>query len=377
MHQTSDKSSAKKMLIIHIGDHKTGSTSIQLAFAQRQVKLQGAHVFYPSKLNNNNLRDQCLAYGNAETPHARKEAARPLEQLAERVRASNAEFTVISGESLERVSAVLMREIIDTFFADAADEIRVVSYVRPHAGRITSTFAERTKIGAQHALKSTLAEFSERQKEQNACIYLPRFSAWREQFGDGFILRPMVREQLYRGDVVHDFVHHAFGGVPFEVLDSEQANESLCQEDLMRLRVLHSHLKAPRVLRPMVGREAQRLIGHMPPPLTRTKLKLHRSLAKDIRDNYLQDARSMDRSFFDGAPLMESELQSAVDKAIDSPQSTDPVDYLSASELRSLEIMSKMVSGLLEQKDVKWAGFFYDKRVKDVRKIRKALKTDE
>lgn len=361
---------SKKTLIIHIGDHKTGSTSIQTAFAQRQVKLHDHSIFYPAKLANNVMRDQCRNYGAAETPEARELAAQPFRRMANRIRKSNADFTLISAEALERIPAALLHEIVDNFFAKVVDEVRIISYVRPHPGRITSTFTERTKVGVPKALSSTLEEFAERRKADGEAEYLPRFAAWREHFGDRFLLRPMIRAHLRDGDVVHDFTHHAFGGIPFEIRDASAVNESLYMEDLMRLKVLQMNLRMPRLLRLMAGWEVYRLIGQMPPPATRTRLQLHRSLAEDIRDTYLQDARDMDRMFFDGKPLMENELQAAVDKAIDTPQSTDPADHLPASELRTLELMSRMIAGLLENKDVDWPAFLHGKRIQDVKDAR-------
>lgn len=361
----------RKTLIFHIGDHKTGSTSIQLAFAKRLVKLHGHSVFYPAKLARNALGDQCLDYGKADTPAAREAAAKPIAKLAARVRASKADFTLISAEAFEKVPAALLHEVIDTFFADTADDIRVFCYVRPHAARLTSSFAERTKAGVPKTLNVNLEDFAKLRKEVEEFIYLPRFAAWREHFGDAFTLRPMIRSQLYQGSVVDDFVHHAFGGVPFTITGDSQANESLCLEDLMRLKVLQSHLKAPHDLRLKIGWEFSRLTGHLPPPPKRTRLQLHKSLAAEIRDTYLGDARNMDREFFGGEPLMENELHAAVEKALAAPQSTEPADHLPPSELRGLEILSGMISGLLENKDVNWPAFLHAKRVRDVELARK------
>lgn len=358
--------SQHKTLIFHIGDHKTGSTSIQHAFAKGQVRLQGHSVFYPAKVANNALRVHCLNYGNAKTPEAKSEAAHPLERLAKRVRNSKADFVLLSAEALERVPAALLREITDRFFSDAADEIRIIAYVRPHAGRITSTFTERTKIGVPPVLKTTLEDFTRSRQKDGEITYLPRFQAWREQYGEAFTLRPMIRNQLYRGSVVDDFVHHAFGGIPFAKDEDAAANESLHLEDLMRLKVLQSHLNGSHNLRLMIGWEIYRLINQMPPPLQRTKLQLHRSLAKEIQQTCLADARDMDRAFFQGQPLLETELNTAVEKAIAAPQSTDPSDYFSTSELRSLELMSSMISGLLELQETDWPAFLHQKRVRDL-----------
>lgn len=359
---TSPQDRPKKTLIIHIGDHKTGSTSIQLALAQQRVSLKGYSLFYPAKLANNVLRAQCLAYGEANTPAMRQKAAKPLRKLADRVRMSEADFVVISAEELEIVKAELFHDIVQTFFIDTADEIRIIGYVRPHAPRLLSSFAERTKIGVLRVLSRTLEEFAAVKQLDGEFIYLQRFLAWRRMFGENFLLRPMIRSELYQNSVVKDFVHHAFGGVEFEISGTGAANESLYLEDLMRLKMLQKEIRDARDLRLKLGWEFSRLLGTLPPSPTRTKLQLHRSLAQDIHDTYMDDARAMDLMFFDGRPLMETELQRAVETARDQPQSTDPKDHFTASELRSLEIMSKLIAGLLANKDVDWPSFLHQKR---------------
>ncbi|MBQ4824441.1 hypothetical protein J4729_07735 [Leisingera sp. HS039] len=356
----------RKTLIFHIGDHKTGSTSVQLAFAKGQVALDGHSVFYPARLASNTLGAQCRAYGNAETPEARQKAARPFQKLAAQIQASKADFALVSAEALETVPAALFHEIAGTFFAGAADEIRIIGYVRPHAARILSSFAERIKVGTPRALRSDLDSFATRRKEVGEFIYLPRFAAWREHFADRFILRPMIRSQLYQGDVVSDFIHHAFGGLGFTISGESQANESLCLEDLMRLKVLQKALlHQSKDLRLKVGWEFSRLAGHLPPAPARTRLQLYRALAKTLRDSYLEDARNMDRMFFSGEPLMENELHTAVKKAIAKPQSTAPADHLSPSELHGLTLMAGMISGLLDAGEVNWPAFLHGKRVRD------------
>lgn len=366
----------RKTLIFHIGDHKTGSTSIQLAFAQRQVSIAGGEIFYPAQIANNVLGHHCRTYASeTEKPKARKEAAAAMRQVAERIRASEARYNLVSAESIERVPAPVFRAIVDEFFAGCADEIGVVAYVRPHPGRITSTFAERTKIGAQRILDGDLESLCEQLKETREFFYGPRFSAWREAFGENFLLRPMIRSELYRGSVVDDFVRHAFGTEDFTIMDAGQANESLDLVDLMRLKVLQKRVigQTTRALRLHMGWEFARLVGQMPPPEKKTKLALHRTLAESIRDTYLEDARTIDREFFGGRPLLETDLTKAVSSAVAEPQSTDPKDYLSAADMRSLDIFSALVAEMLEAKDVEWPSFFHKKRVRDMRQAKAAV----
>lgn len=63
-----------RRLVIHIGDHKTGSTSVQYAFAQKAVTLEGQTVFYPTKLSHNYLRKPVKALA-AEAPPKKRAAA--------------------------------------------------------------------------------------------------------------------------------------------------------------------------------------------------------------------------------------------------------------------------------------------------------------
>lgn len=365
-----------KTLIFHIGDCKTGSTSIQLALAQRRVALHGHSLFYPAKLAHNALAAQCINYGKATSREARQKAAVPIQKLAARVRRSDADFTVISAEVLETVKPALFQEIVAHFFADTAEEIRVVSYVRPHAARLLSSFAERTKIGIPRALAGDLNSFVAQKAADREFQYHPRFTAWRAQFGGRFLLRPMIRTELHRHSVVEDFLHHVFGGIGYEISGTDTANESLCLEDLMRLKVLQQQLQTSADLHLKLGWEFARLLATMPPPPVRSRLQLHRSLAEEIHSTYLDDARALDRDFFDGAPLMANELQHAVDAALDQPQSTEPADHLSPSELRSLDIMSRLVASLLENDEVNWPAFLHGKRVQDATAGRKAARRD-
>jgi len=366
----------RKTLIFHIGDHKTGSTSIQAAFAQRQISLKDHTAFYPADFNHNHLIIHCRGYAAPDKPARRKKAINVFTDLAQKIRDSDADFCLISGETLEGANPAGFQDIIDTFFADTVDDYRIISYVRPHAARFLSAFAERTKIGQPDVLGSTLEGIFKQVNENRSFHYLPRLTAWRDQFGDRFQLRPMIRNQLYQNSVVDDFIRHAFDLTDFQISAGAQANESLDVEDLMRLKVLQSHLLSDNgKLRLAMGWEFARVLKHLPPLATRTKLRLHKSLARDIHASYLDDARAVDQQFFDGAPLLENELSSALDTAVDSPMSVEPADYLSETDLRSLAILSDIITGLVQNKKINWHDYLHSKIVDEVRIVADAVET--
>jgi hypothetical protein len=361
-----------KTLVFHIGDHKTGSTAIQSAFAQRRVSLEGRKVLYPTQLSHNPLRQHCDAYAATNAPKAREKAISVFENLATKIRTSDADFCLISAEELEGVAPAVFHEIVTTYFANAADEIRVIAYVRPHAGRLVSTFAERTKRGVPQVINGNLDTFFETMIKSGSFSYEPRFSAWRDLFGSQFALRPMIRSQLYQGSVVDDFIHHAFGGTPFQIKGAGEANESLALEDLMRLKALQFCLEKHGYKlrhRHALGWEFSRVLNSLPPLESRTKLRIHKALAVKLQDAYLKDARAVDQNFFDGAPLMEAELVAIKDNALDTPQSVDPADYLSATDLRSVAILSEIIAGMLVNKGEDWPKFLKNKRIKDAAKM--------
>ncbi|RME96791.1 MAG: hypothetical protein D6773_16685, partial [Alphaproteobacteria bacterium] len=179
-HQTAPTSqtanrTGTKTLIFHIGDRKTGSTSIQNVFAQKQVRLKGRRVFYPAQLSHNPLRQHFLAYDDPKDPAAHDRAVAAFEALAGRVRNARADFCLLSTETIESVDPAVFHKVLTTHFGDVADEVRIVGYVRPHAARFLSSFAERTKLGIPAVLKGSLDSYFDQVRADRRFLYLPRF----------------------------------------------------------------------------------------------------------------------------------------------------------------------------------------------------------
>lgn len=362
---------AHKTLIFHIGDHKTGSTSIQNAFAEGRVSLDQKTFLYPAQLASNVLKKHFLNWAEAPDGPQKNKAARPLAALADRIKTADVDYVVVSAEELEWVPIDIFKQVVDHFFAAAADEIRIIAYVRPHAPRIVSSYCEYTKIGLPHTLKQDLVQFTHDSAKTDVFTYHGRFQHWRSLYGDAFLLRPMVRSALVNGSVVADFLTHAFPGDSYQLQDDVMSNESLDLVDLMRLKVLQSNLldQSPR-LRHQVGWDFLHQTSQMSPPSKRQKLQFHRALAKEIRTFYLEDARAVDRDFFDGKPLLETDLDKTIRKAPRRKQPVDPRHYLTDSEIRSLEIMSRFITDMFAIEDVNWPMFFHKKSIAKVQAIR-------
>lgn len=353
-----------KTLIVHIGDHKTGSTTIQKAFATGSVTLAGKTLVYPSDFNHNFLPAYLKFQGSG--PKAARAPARRkrVNELARKLRESDADFGVVSAENLEDVKPAVVQKLLENEFAGVADDLRIICYVRPHAARLVSSHAEQLKIGT---FDGDLQGFFRRKK----LFYAPRLEAWRKAFGDRFILRPLVRPELAGGDVLEDFIHHAFGTGDFTIAPLKLANESLSLRDLILVRCIQEKLSEmggeERTLRHPLGWALARQLGKHVPAVAPEKLQMHRSLAETMVKTYGKDARAVDEAFFDGRPILQTELENAVAKALPEPQSMRVEDHFSAEEQRSIAVMADMILFMMKNNPDSWGEFLRKTHVASMR----------
>lgn len=326
-------------LVFHLGDCKTGTTSIQTVLARGQWRCEAASLVYPAVFNH-----IPLAKTLTEKPKA---APRQFAALAERLSDQNADLAVISAEHFEFVDPARLAEQLERHFGAWAGRIRLIAYVRPHAERFLSTFAERSKKGGYGG---SMAGLLERLEKDGLLHYTPRFERWRATFGEAFTLRPFLRERLKDGDVVRDFFDFVFAGAEVGFAGPTDQNESLSVEDLTMLREIHRRLKA----RGTGLRDAQKAFGWnfapilaARPPAGGTKLQLHRGLAQRIEATYAADARALDAAFFEGTPMTDR-LARAAGSAAARPVSLDPSAYHDANTLRLFECWADFLAQVME-----------------------------
>jgi len=356
----------RKTLILHIGDHKTGSTSIQNAFAAGRVSLQGREVLYPGNLDHNYLNRHVQAAARDKTPPKNQPGMPNLVQIVEQMAESPTDTCLLSGESFENIAPEELRAALDRLFLPRFPEmtLRIIVYIRPHAGRLLSTFSEQVKIGWY---QGDLPGMFTRTLKSKRFFFAPRLRRWREVFGDQLLIRPMIRKELLNGSVVDDFVATAFDGQPFEIAAGPASNESLGLEDLMLIKYVHSHLgQTEKGARLGLGWEIAQNINAAKGDSKTTKLQIHKGLARRIRNTYLEDARTLDAEFFGNRGLFEADLGKAVETAAPKQQSVDPNDYFNPRELRDIALLAKTMAGMLGRDQMRWAFWFRARRAEMV-----------
>lgn len=326
-------------LVLHVGDCKTGSSSIQRALIDGAARAEGQEVCYPTKGSHN---PQAAALrGQASTVHPK----RSFEAARRRFAKSEAAIGVISSEHFEFVAPETLHAAVEAALGpELVAKARVIAYVRPHPEQVLSRFVQNTKMGE---ISGSLEAYYDTVRARPRFVYLPRFEAWRAVWGDRFTLRAMAPGHLFQGDVVQDFFHWLFGGKPFEYDPIPAQNAAPTVEDLALLRALHAlHQDDPDLVNTRVGFGALMVEALAKEPRPGTKVALHRALAARIAKDFRADAEAVDAAFFDGTPLTDG-LEAALERAIETPQPIHPEEVHSADALRAARISARaMITAL-------------------------------
>lgn len=326
-------------LVFHLGDRKTGTTSIQSILAAEAWEAAGESICYTARFNHNPLANKLQQNAN----DLKQQFVRIRQQLSK----SAAKIGVISAEDFEIVDPEVLRDALKKYMPKMLGQIRLIVYVRPHADRLVSTFAERSKKGL---FMQSLSAMHDRTEESGMLYYAPRLRKWREVFGDRYEVRPFVRSELLNGDVVQDFFSFALGTSDFKITQPTQANESLSVEDISMMRLLHQTFRNDQTSSMVDQRKAfgwymSEHLGRIP-SVGGTKLRMHKALAKKVAKTYREDAEILDREFF-GRPVFVPALEAAPSKAIDEPQSLRAEDHFSPEDIRRYQAFASILQHLM------------------------------
>lgn len=345
-----------KELIVHLGDTKTGSTSIQRALVQQAYEVKGTSICYPTGNHH-------IAMAKTLTrKHRLAERGKRFERVNTALQQSDADYGIVSAEHFQFVDPEVFADAIAEFWPGFEDQMRLVAYVRPHPDKLLSSFSERVKLGNATGSFET---FLDKMSDSQGIDYLPRFQKWRAVFGDRFTLRPFVRQELHRQDAVADFFRFVLGHENFTVSDGISANTSLTVPQLALLREIHTVFHArmkergrkrtPQILeaRGALGRTTSEWIRESGLDKTGQKFKIPARFAARIQERYRADAEAIDREFFSGQPM--SEALDAIDaKTTTKRQSLKARDHFSEDVVSSVQVFSSILSDMLLEKPNKF-----------------------
>ena len=295
-------------IVFHLGDRKSGSTAIQSTLSSGAWKCDSVKLQYPlARTESHYALAKCVhGIGRQADMANQPDAARLFGDVVARIKAASADVAIISSEHFEEVDPVVLKAAVQTFMPEFADTARYIAYVRPHAERIASSFSERVKQGA---FFGSMEELHRQSSAGLRFTYTQRFLKWRAAFGPAFEVRPMIRDLLFRNDVVADFLHFALQTENFSLSAAPDSNESLSLENLAIVRQLQLRLKAGQekfqTFQTTIGRALARRM-YDSAYRDGTQVRLHKALAEQVRDHYAEDAAALDAAFFKGTPMTDA-----------------------------------------------------------------------
>jgi hypothetical protein len=290
-------------LVLHIGDYKTGSTSIQSCLSQGSYDIAGTTVLYPTRATHHMQLARALS-------RFRKQPITDTvdPDLVHRITTSPADLAVLSAEHFISVPPRKVREWLTLALPDLLETTQVIAYVRPHASFLLSLYAEHTKLGwTTLSFDAYLAHML----DQRNLKYHVKFTRWQRNFAPGFSLRPMLPDALTDGDVVTDFLTQIADGAAVTLHPQGTANRSLDAVDLGFVRQVQDRLASLDTAlsgqkRRQLGNWLHDTLSATPSDVAPVPLRMSRHAYDRIVQTCRADARAMDASYFQGTPLMKA-----------------------------------------------------------------------
>lgn len=303
----------KKKLLLHVGHHKTGSTSLQLALrsADDSGKLAKHKFHYCRAGRGKTMANHLLAKLVSDPQINVGDKGGWLEAAAEAASAE-AEVIIISSEAFEGRSPQRVRKVLLEYFGEY--DISIVQYVRPHLSRLLSSYTQKVKTGQIHMSFEKFVVFS---MKREMFVYIPRLEEWSDCFPEAeLIIRPFIREYLHAGDVVQDFCVNALK-VEADFLSEfiqKEANSSPSYEVLALIAMYSSALvkdgkgKLSEKLEQKLFSTMRGKFSNIYPSDKSRKIGFSHEMLVELRDYYSKDAQDIDNSFFGGQKVFTNSL---------------------------------------------------------------------
>lgn len=338
----------QQRLIIHIGDHKAGSTSIQSALAQGKVHLTSGTLSYP--LPAQRYSHNFMAQGFIKSARSRfSPDTTAMEKVGKLARAKTADTTILSAEEFEKAFPSKVAKAINTHFQAAQGRLDVFCLLRPHTSRLTATIAENIKCGwASDDPTQDIAKL-----RRYWLGYTTRLLRWSAVFGKSLKVSAFLPHEMADGQPLNEMMARTLGLENVTIQPSRRANGSLSTQDLMRIHLIQKSLPNLKTWeRHTIGWDlARKFATQKETGRDATKLELGQAQAAHMRRRYWADATLIERIYFNNRRLFRDALTQAVDQAPKQALTLQPQAWLSTQDLQDLEAVKQDVQSLISQKN--------------------------
>lgn len=237
-------------VFIQIGQHRTGTTTLQNFLAKNREVLYEKGIIYPEFLKpaSSHFFAWYYGFGNRKLHTGDSEKVASIIQKTIRGALEHSRDIVISSEVLfSNISKSALRKIRKQF---RNFDIKIICYLRRQDEYILSYYSQYLKHGNTMEINSYIDKqlftwYHYLRKPQYE--WYVRLKKYANVFGkDALVIVPFEISQLEGGDVVSDFLKHTGIDKKGLYFPDENYNASLPEEGIQLLRYLNSMMPANR-----------------------------------------------------------------------------------------------------------------------------------
>lgn len=292
-------SSARKRVILHIGQHKTGTSSLQRHLLQNAEVLRSEGYNYPA--------EQLQGFGHHPIAHLlERRALRGLDEAEKRNRIEEAKekisslagrddmVLVLSSEAFQNVEPAVMRSVFDPRYF----EVNIIFYAREQASYLASAYNQKV-----HAtwFDESVEEFCEKNTGMN---YLRFAKSWKSKF-ENVTFRLFDKQHLYNGSTTEDFCNEILGIQSYRKETEQERNRSLPRKVLALKREVNKKVNQGEVcLRRNYGVLYRRCMALAEEDFS-GPFRLPRSVVERVQSQHAESNEAFFREFVGFGPFSE------------------------------------------------------------------------
>ncbi|MCD4754003.1 MAG: hypothetical protein K8R40_13115 [Anaerolineaceae bacterium] len=340
-----------KRIFLHIGTHKTATTTIQKGCVGNSTALQGAGWFYPTT-GMFMVGQHNIAWGMAsghEQPwnhinywvRFRHEWG-GIDALKEEINASPEENIILSSEDFDGLRTGRIQLLADKL---SSYDVEVIVYLREQASLLQSAWAQFVKSGFITVdfagfLDGMLAASSEKQRYFGA--YDLFLQPWMDAFGAEHVHPKRFSRDAFQGNVFHDFLLECKVPDVERYTIPENQNISPGLKCLELIRILGSKVETMEQ-RSKLSRVIQQYIDEN--GCNECKLNLiDRSIYDRVHSHFDKANQWVGDRFFDGESLFRDSFNEKPLSTFDKSDMTE-VEW----EALSMSVVGNLLNKCIEQ----------------------------
>lgn len=202
----------KKQAVVHIGTHKTGSTSLQFIFRRNEELLSERGIYFPKsgRVNDRSVAVHNLAWGLLGHPMYTE---------------NNGNFDALKNELLDQDcpnNVLLTSEafiinntkqstasFLQDFFSELGYELSIVVFIRPQYRFLDSSYSQIVKVGQTD---KSFEEYVDSTMYHDRFNFNLLFKDWHTVFGGRLIVLPFEKSQF-----INSLEETFLSNLPFDV----------------------------------------------------------------------------------------------------------------------------------------------------------------